>query len=726
LVANLPFEAAKKRRISKDLDLCIAFHDLGKAATGFQASLEKHTPRWGHRHEILSAAAASAAGVKDSIVFAVLTHHKTLPPGLIAITGCLPNGELPYLDHVSNWLWQDIAKEWYANLEPLSEEFRMICEYLGTDDMLDKKLSLSPLSDNIFHWLQRDEQTKYFDYKQREYVSLLRGLMMSADHIASASNYMPMPILSLRKTFPNLAPPQPYGFQVAASKHNGNLILRAPTGSGKTDAALLWAQLNQQHNGRLFYALPTTASINAMYLRLKYCFYDTDSRLVGLLHSRTVSSLYSMFEGDDALANQRRARTISSLVREMYFPIRVCTPHQILRYTLQGKGWEAMLSEFPHSVFVFDEIHAYNPKLMGLTMATAKYLIQHKARVLFLTATLPTFLRKLIELELNLKPDDFIVPSYANASDKQILEQKRHTIKPLDGNVINNIQIIAREATTAESTLVVCNHVDTAQEVYKQLKNQKEYKQLEDHSVVLLHSRFTRHDRNNIEDALMCSKRPKDDPSHKPLPKILVATQVIEVSLDLDFKQGFTEAPIESIVQRMGRINRRAEQPQPARVYLFREQYSDDENVYKKALRDKSLMIITGLDMPLSEDELNDAADEVYGNGYTGKDLDQFTEGRDYTPLKEFKRSLIAGTSENWVDVLIEKNEGTADVLPEPLAAAYKSLKEQKLTIAANDLLVPIGLWMKSDLEKHGRLDTEQDPWLVKDCLYSKEIGLEV
>ncbi|HEY7571541.1 MAG TPA: CRISPR-associated helicase Cas3' [Nitrososphaeraceae archaeon] len=710
LVANLPFEAAKKRRIARDLDLCIAFHDVGKAATGFQASLEKSAPHWGHRHEILSAAAASAAGLKDSIVFAVITHHKTLPPNVVTVLGCLPDEEIPYLNHMSNGCWQDMAKEWYANIEPLSEEFRMICEYLGREDLLDKKLSLSQLSDNMFHWLQRAEQTK-IPYEQREYNSLLRGLMMSADHIASANNFMPMPILSLKNTFPNLSPPKPHGFQIAASKHKGNLILRAPTGSGKTAAALLWAQLNQQHNGRLFYALPTTASINAMYLRLKDSFGDIDSRLVGLLHSRTVSSLYSMFEGDDTRSKQRRARTIGSLVREMYFSIRVCTPHQILRYTLQGKGWEAMLSEFPHSVFIFDEIHAYNPKLTGLMMATAKYLIQHKGRVMFLTATLPTFIRKYIEHELKLTLEDFIEPSCANSSDKKILEQLRHTIEVIDGNILAsaNVDLIAKQAAKVSATMVVCNHVDTAIQVYIELDKRVK-------GTVLLHSRFNRRDRNQIEKDLQ-----------KSLPKVLVATQVIEVSLDLDFQQGFTEpAAIDALVQRMGRINRQARQTQPAKVHIFKEQCSADNEIYDEKLRNDSLAALTKLKMPLSEESLNAAADHVYGNGYSGKHMKDYKDGLNYDQIKYFRKCLVAGTSENWIDIAIEQNEGTVELLPMPLAKEYHDLKEQHSTLAADDLLVPVRRRLIPRLIKNGRLDAEQDPWLLKYCRYSNKVGLEI
>jgi len=505
----------------------------------------------------------------------------------------------------------------------------------------------------------------------------------------------------------NVSPTKPYGFQIRAARTNGNLILRAPTGSGKTEAALLWAQLNQAKNGRLFYALPTTASINSMYLRIKRLFNDTDNRLVGLLHSRTISSLYSMFERDNPMASQKTARTIGSLVREMYFPFRVCTPHQILRYTLQGKGWEAMLSEFPHSVFVFDEIHAYNPKLTGLTIATAKYLTKHKATCIFLSATLPTFLRKLIRRELEVI--SYIQPSNLNASDRKILRQKRHAIEVVGGNILSNIDLIAKEAEKTQSTIVVCDHVPTAQKVYMAIKKRVR-------NTVLLHSQFARRDRNTIENDL-----------RHTLPKILISTQVVEVSLDLDFQQGFTEpAPIDALVQRMGRINRHAAQRQPAKVLIFEKQVSSDNTVYSEDLRERSLSALRDLPMPLSEEELDNAADEIYGNGYTGEDKEEYNDGLNYERLKYWQRHLLAGTDQDWIDEIIDRQEGTEELLPEPLLEEYSALKQKGLTLEANDLLVPVGRWRLAYLFKEGRIDISGDLRILTGCSYTKEMGLEI
>ena len=96
LLNGLPFEEEIVDKIAIDLRLALAVHDSGKAATGFQKSLEKDAPRWGHRHEILSAAFASSLQLKDEIILAVITHHKSLPSDVATEErGCLHFEDIP-------------------------------------------------------------------------------------------------------------------------------------------------------------------------------------------------------------------------------------------------------------------------------------------------------------------------------------------------------------------------------------------------------------------------------------------------------------------------------------------------------------------------------------------------------------------------------------------------------------------------------------------------------
>lgn len=175
-------------------------------------------------------------------------------------------------------------------------------------------------------------------------------------------------------------------------------------------------------------------------------------------------------------------------------------------------------------------------------------------------------------------------------------------------------------------------------------------------------------------------------------PQILVSTQVVEVSLNLDFYQGFTEpAPIDVLVQRTGRINRFTSQLQPAKVRIFEDQYSSDNKVYSEELRSRLLGALTRLAMPLSEEELNHAADRIYGNGYRGDDKIDYEDGLNYNPLKYWKENLVAGTDkEEWIREIIDDldvREGTKELPPEPLIEEYRSPKERGRTIEANDLL---------------------------------------
>lgn len=707
LLGNLPFDVDKVPQIRQDLKLALAFHDTGKAASGFQKSLDKDAGPWGHRHEILSAAFASALGMKEEILVAIITHHRSLPStGIVIERSGLPEEEIPWLQGEDSEIWNTLVEQWEENKQFFEREWLEVCSGLGREDLSRTKLTLKyqPLDKS---WLRRNRQVSRIPFERRYYAALLRGLLISSDHIAS-NRYLEISEIPRIPILQQYRPRQEVkirNFQKVMSEVKGNAILRAPTGAGKTLAALLWAAGNQQRNGRLFYVLPNIASINAMFMRLGDEFGEKN---VGILHSRVASYIYSLRERNDDISSrkavQAQAWSKSNLVRELWYPIRVCTPHQILRFTLQGRGWETMLSEFPNSCFVFDEVHAYDPVITGLTLATAKHLSTQNASCLFMSATMPLFLVKLIEKEFSTIP--LIQPDPNQPTDKEIMSQARHRIELIDGDIISNLDFVQKEIDKANSTLIVCNHVRSAQTAYAELRGLFGEK-----DVILLHSRFNRRDRNEIEKRLQ-----------KSLPKVLVSTQVVEVSLDIDFEQGFIEpAPIDALVQRLGRINRYGKRP-PADIRIFTEQL-EHHNLYDKELVEISLNELASLPSIFGERDLIEAADRVYANGYDEENESLFQQALNHPLIKDFQDNLLAGAYRDWVQDVIEKSDGTVEVLPVSLLDEYRDYEQKGLKIEADDLLVPIRLKSLFGIKEY--IDFLDEPWKAT-LPYSKQTGLKL
>ncbi len=706
LLDNLPFNEEDKKLIKQYLELGIMCHDVGKTATGFQQSLPLDgipKPKWGHRHEILSAAFAVALGLPPLAVFVILTHHKDLPGETF---GCLKYEDLPLFPDEIPYSYSEIVREFNDNIEALRNDWIGICKFVGREDLIpfEPLTPLSILGDT--NWIIRNKQREKIPFSDRYFASLLRGLLISSDHIASSGIGLPAKIPILKRYV--IGKRIKHDFQKQSSVHRGNLILRAPTGSGKTDAGLGWAQLNQKYNGRLFYVLPTQASINAMYKTIGSKDYFGKEN-VGLLHSRSGSVLYYLMSEDptsDKIENQNRARTLKSIAREMYYPIRVCTPHQILRYSLQGSGWEQMLSEFPNSCFIFDEVHAYDPTLFGLTMATAKFITKMGGTVMFLSATLPSFLRNMISNEI--PGIDFIEPD--PVKDRKILEKKRHEIKIQSGTMLDNIDFIVSEANKHKNTLVVCNYVRTAQLVYSLLKDRVK-------GTILLHGQFNRQDRNEKENGIM-----------NQLPKILVSTQVVEVSLNIDFDIGFSEpAPLDALVQRMGRINRYGSRNSPSPVTVFDKQvtWPHFKIIYPVPIVNKSLEVLQDLsNKQITEEDLNIAAEIVYKDGYDEEQIGNYKAALNNILIRNFETELVAGTHSNYTEIIMDELEGKRDLLPRRYAAKYKDLYEKKLRIEADDLMVPVRERLFGRFIKQGIIDTTNEPWII-DADYDSKVGLQ-
>jgi CRISPR-associated endonuclease/helicase Cas3 len=734
---QLPFPNEERTQIEGVLVQAAAFHDLGKAATGFQCMLRERSFIWKHRHETLSTALAYALNpqLDPCALFAVLTHHRSIPDDGIAGEGekCLPPTELPpdFNGLFESKDWQQMLAELRENWEALRDVVIRLARVLKhplaelSPDTPLLELGIEPA------WLdRRARKQRTIPDEQKWRASLLRGLLITSDHMASAidprTRAHPKPLeiprladysdLIKEKELPKDESLLP--FQRRTADTGGDAILKAPTGSGKTLAALLWGTRNQVENGRFFYVLPYTASINAMSDRLKRIFDAkfadeeknqgrVDDSLVGVLHHRNADYLFrSMEEEESAQQRNKSARHLSSLAREMYHPIRVCTPHQILRFALCGRGWETGLSEFPRACFVFDEVHAFEPLLAGLTLATVRLLKRMNAHVLFASATIPRFLEAIIKSEISIDNANVIAPDPSDNLDAAVCDRVRHRIEVRSGSLLDSLpRIIDEIRTSRETALIACNHVATSQNVFRQLRDEFD--------AMLLHSRFNGRDRNRIEQAI----------TSKGKPTVLVATQAVEVSLDIDYDRGYTEpAPADALGQRFGRINRKGNRPQPAPVVVFAQPSAG--YLYDQTLTDKTIELLRAIG-DLTEGQLTDLVDQVYGAGYPPAAMEDFNNGNENPHVNNFENQIIAGVHRQWTDEILDQSDGQLDILPDSLLDEFLELREQKRFIEAAQLLVPIRAGQKFKALRMDALRYDQNfREFIATLGYSSEIGL--
>jgi CRISPR-associated endonuclease/helicase Cas3 len=179
---------------------------------------------------------------------------------------------------------------------------------------------------------------------------------------------------------------------------NGDSALQAyvaPTGTGKTEALLLWAGDTE----RLLYLLPTQATTNAMWRRLRR-IYGEDA--VALAHGRALYMLRRELrrESDEGPLDERLFGSVFAR------PVTVATLDQYLLAHLHGRHWEERCTLARRATVVLDEIHAYEPYTLGLLLEALER--EPPARLALASATLPEPLLALfprgtlIEAELEL------------------------------------------------------------------------------------------------------------------------------------------------------------------------------------------------------------------------------------------------------------------------------------------------------------------------------------
>lgn len=491
-------------------------HDIGKAHTKFQARLlsdERREPfDLPLRHEISSLLFLPLFPREnwDALIEYVVAHHKSVksigdennPKGLCNL--CFEYGDDDVFEtHSKGWeTWSLLAINVLA-------EFGLAQRVIAKED-----------ARSAF-----DYAVEYCSkiIKQHEYGwSWRKGILIAADHLASAQNHAN----NISQLFQQ---PDTRYFSSRSSwlyplsetpseDERPHTLVKAPTGAGKTDF------LMRRCKGRIFYTLPFQASINAMFERFKDAMPADDVRL---LHA---SSSFKTETLEEKILQEHCGAAV-----------KVLTPHQLASLVTATRGFEAIAIDVSGCDVILDEIHCYREQTQAVVLEIVRVLLKHNCRVHLGTATMPTAMENAL-LEL-LGGDEQV---YTVELPTEILDSfDRHRIFCKE-TFDETLPILDEAVANGGKVIVVCNRVDAAQERYLGLREQ--YPTI---AMTLLHSRFKREDRARKEKELM-------DVFSKDEPCIVVATQVVEVSLDISADLMITDcAPLDALIQRFGRVNRK-------------------------------------------------------------------------------------------------------------------------------------------------------------------------
>ncbi len=380
---------------------------------------------------------------------------------------------------------------------------------------------------------------------------------------------------------------QPRGVQTMVDElpvSDGLTIVEAPTGSGKTEAALAhaWRLLVAGVADSVVFALPTQATANAMLARAAaFAQHAFGPANVVLAHGhRDLNDQFRRLveaarphtaQGHEEAGVQCSDWLASSRKRVFLGQIGVCTIDQVLLSVLPIRHSFVRGFGLNRSVLIVDEVHAYDAYMNGLLEEVLRRQKATGGSAILLSATLPAAVRRDLlgawECEI---PKTAPYPALWTADQgearplrlpaTQLPEQREVAVELCrladalpDEALLDRIIAAARAGALVG---IVMNLVDDAQRLARLLR----YKAGQI-PVDLFHARYRLRDRQGIEHEIL-TRYGRD--ADRSTGRILVATQVIEQSLDLDFDWLLTQlCPVDLLFQRLGRLHRHARPHRP-------------------------------------------------------------------------------------------------------------------------------------------------------------------
>ena len=389
--------------------------------------------------------------------------------------------------------------------------------------------------------------------------------------------------------------------EIATREDPDLMIVEAPPGSGKTELAFAAAEVLIRARGLqgVFVALPTQATTNAMFERvtawLTSILGDEPQRLgIQLAHGknslnesfmRLLESGQSPLEVHDDEEDQglHASRWMGQRWRSTLSPVVVGTIDQVLLAALKSRHVLVRHLGLMGKVVVIDEVHAADEYMETYLEAALTWLGMYEIPVVLLSATLPPARRRALldayrrgrgssgeGAQLVEGMIGYPVISTVSATGVHVHEidgeaEVPKRIVPISmGSAREIAQMLDRELADGGCAVVIRNTVREAQETYDAVKAVFGREQ-----TTLLHSRFLAAERA-ARDRRMLELFGKGA-TQRPQRHVVVATQVIEQSLDVDFDLMLTDpAPMDLILQRIGRLHRHERADRPAGLHEAR------------------------------------------------------------------------------------------------------------------------------------------------------------
>lgn len=358
----------------------------------------------------------------------------------------------------------------------------------------------------------------------------------------------------------------------------GLLVITASTGYGKTEAAVIGARALGEASGRpgLVLCLPTQATTNAMWLR----GVGFEKRMslepgpVTMMHA--MSGFYQPYR--EYCADDVALGWLNGAHRPLLGGLSVVTVDQVLLAALATRFNMVRLWALTGKVLIVDEVHAYEPYMLGLLARVLSWCGHLRVPVVLMSATLPRH----IACDLTTAYLDGAAPGHPHRVEAPAYPGWRFT--PIDGPAQEPSAIAvagmrrhgrrrarlehvryrpgARRATILREleqvsagggcVAVICATVPSAQATFQHLRANLP----DEVPVRLLHARFPYQQRVSLEATLLAElgKDATRDNGRRPARMVLVSTDIVEQSLDVDFDLIITDlAPIARLIQRLGR-----------------------------------------------------------------------------------------------------------------------------------------------------------------------------